>query len=552
MKTAIEALLRQSLDALPDELVPRAARMLDIEVQHTRDASRGDLASNLALRLARTAGAPPRTLADALVRALPANDSVARVEVAGAGFLNFFLRQETYHAQIRRALAEGDAYGRSALGQGRRVHVEFVSANLTGPLHAGHGRHAAFGAAVANLLEAAGFAVQREYHVEDTGPQREILALSTWLRYLQLCGEAVRFPARGCHGEHPIALARTLRAREGDALRFDAGEVFRDLPANGDQDAYIDALVARARSLLGEPCYRRVRELALTGILDDIRADLQEFGVVFDCWVSGRSLTEDGAVDMAIEAPTARSLAYRQDGALWCQSTQSGEEQHRVLVHDNGVRTAVAADIGDLCNQDGAPTCLDVRLVQSVTLCGGGQKRPMPIRPAPTVTLRDLRGEVGNDAARLFYVLRSNDQHLDFDVALAKARCNDNPLYDIQYAHARVASVLKQLATRGVAHDREQGLNSLARLTQPQEAALLKRIAAFPALLTQCAQQRAPHTLVRYLRDLAHEFHAYHGAHPLLVEEGAVRDARLVLAVAAQTVIRNGLKLLGVSAPATM
>ena len=587
MKAAIESLLHSALTALPETLVPAEARRgIEIEVLNTKEEKHGDFASNLAMRLAKSARQNPRKIAEALIAALPANDSLAKVEIAGAGFINFFLQDGAYHAEIAQVLAQGESYGRSNLGNGEKAQVEFVSANPTGPLHVGHGRHAAYGACVANLLSAVGFEVEREYYVNDAGRQMEILAVSTWLRYLELCGERFTFPTNGYVGDYIVPIATLLKDREGAGLKVASEKVFADLPKDepqgGDKDEYIDAVIVRARELLGAPAFRRVQDLATQTILDDIREDLAEFGVTFDCWFSERSLTDDGSVDQAIAKLQDGGHAYLKEGALWFKSTDFGDEKDRVIIRDNGVKTYFASDIAYIFNKlgrgfehllyllgadhhgyaprlramllalGGPPQALEVRFLQFVTLFRGGEKVQMSTRSGKFVTLRELRDEVGNDAARLFYVMRSNDQHLDFDLDLAKARSNDNPVYYIQYAHARVASVLKQLAERGLKHDAATGLKSLQRLAEPQEVTLIKRLAAYPETLAQCALQRAPHSLVYYLRDLANDFHTYYSAHQFIVEDQAVRDARLTLSLASQVVIRNGLKLLGVSAPDTM
>ncbi len=584
MKTLIESLLRTALGRLSETLEIPAD--VTIEVEPTRDPGHGDFASNLAMRLAKATRRNPRELATALREALPADPAIAEVRIAGPGFVNFFLRPGAYHGEVARILAAGADYGKSTIGAGRSVLVEFVSANPTGPLHVGHGRHAAFGATLANVLAAAGFRVAREYYVNDAGRQMEILAASTWLRYLERRGERFRFPANGYRGDYIVAIAAKLDAEVGAALAHPAAAVFTGLPADepdgGDKDAYIDAVIARARELLGEQAFRRVLDLALADILADIRDDLAEFGVTFDSWFSERSLADGGAVDRALATLEAGGHAYRKDGALWFRSTAFGDEKDRVVVRENGVKTYFASDLALVLNKrergfehliyvwgadhhgyiarlraglialGGPAECFEVRLVQFVTLYRGGEKAQMSTRSGEFVTLRDLRQEVGNDAARLFYVMRSNDQHLDFDLELAKARSNDNPVYYIQYAHARVSSVRRQLAERGLAHDAARGLACLERLTEPQELALIKRLAQFPEIVQYAALQRAPHALVHYLRDLANDFHTYYSAHQFIVEDEGLRDARLALALATQTVVRNGLALLGVSAPDTM
>jgi arginyl-tRNA synthetase len=587
LKTLIEALLKQALETLPADLVPEAARSgVSIEVESTRDAQHGDFASNLAMRLAKPARQNPRKLAEALIATLPASASIAKVEIAGAGFINFFLQDDAYHREIRKILTEGPAYGRSQIGGGLRMQVEFVSANPTGPLHVAHGRHAAFGATLSNLLEAVGYRVEREYYINDAGRQMDILAVSAWLRYLERCGEKFAFPSNAYVGEYLIAVGEQLFAAAGASLQRSATEVFGGLPPDepqgGDKDLYIDALNARMRTLIGEAAYMQVLQTTLDGIVGDIREDLAEFGVTFDRWFSERSLGDSGAIDRSIEALKKSGHAVMKDGALWFKSTDFGDEKDRVIVRDNGLKTYFASDIAYVMNKlergfehlmyiwgadhhgyiarlraalialGGAPQRFEVLLMQIVSLFRGGEKAKMSKRSGDYVTLRDLRKEVGNDAARLFYVMRSNDQHLDFDMELAKSRSNENPVYYIQYAHARVSSVLRQLQERGLEHDIEHGIASLGKLTEPQELQLIKRLSAYPELIKQAATLRAPHALVHYLRDLANDFHTYYSAHQFIVEDAGARDARLDLALATQIVIRNGLKLLGVSAPDTM
>jgi arginyl-tRNA synthetase len=586
LKTLIESLLRRALAALPEDDVPAALHNTDIDVERTRDAQHGDFASNVAMQLAKTMRQNPRKLAERLVAHLPADAAIARVVVAGAGFINFFLREDAYHTELANILTRGAAYGTSLHGGSRSVQVEFVSANPTGPLHVAHGRHAAFGASVANILEAVGYRVSREYYINDAGRQMDILAVSAWLRYLERCGERLAFPANGYVGDYLLPIAEQMFAAEGLALRRPVAQVFQGLPADepqgGDKDAHIDALIGRARDLIGEEAFARILKTALDGILADIRADLEQFRVTFDCWFSERSLSASGAIDRAIATLKQSGHAYLKDGALWFKSTDFGDEKDRVIVRDNGVKTYFASDIAYVLDKrergfdhliylwgadhhgyiarlraglmalGGPAECFEVRLVQVVTLFRGGEKAKMSKRSGDYVTLRELRREVGDDAARLFYVMRSNDQHLDFDLELAKARSNDNPVYYIQYAHARVASVRRQMLERGMDADPERGLKSLRSLTEPQELQLIKRLTAFPDTLVQCATQRAPHTLVHYLKDLANDFHTYYSAHQFIVEDAALRDARFTLASASQIVIRNGLALLGVSAPESM
>ncbi len=554
--------------------------------ERSRSPQHGDFSSNAALGLARIAGVKPRELAAKIVAALPASGLIARVEVAGPGFINFFLSPGAYQDVVNRILDAGEAYGRSTIGRGRRVQVEFVSANPTGPLHVGHGRGAAYGAAVADLLAAAGFHVHREYYVNDAGRQMDILATSIWLRYLELCGEQFAFPSNGYRGDYVFDIAATLHRDNADALRQPASRIFDgiapDEPAGGDKETHIDALIDRARSLLGPESYRRVFDLGLTVILDDIRQDLEEFGVVYEKWYSERSLTERGLVDRVIGQLQQSGHAYEKDGALWFRSTDFGDEKDRVIVRENGQKTYFASDIAyhqdklergferviDIWGADHHgyvprvkaalsalgedPSRLDVLLVQFATLYRGGQKAQMSTRSGEFVTLRELRREVGNDAARFFYILRKCEQHMDFDLDLAKSQSNDNPVYYLQYAHARICSVLRLAREKGFERDAERGRRNLGLLCEAHELALLAELSRYPEVVETAALSHEPHQLAYYLRELANGFHAYYNAHVFLVESDDLRDARLNLIDAARQVLANGLGLLGVSAPAVM
>jgi arginyl-tRNA synthetase len=585
LKQELEQLLLASLAKLTGSVLPEMPAPSAVVVERTRDNQHGEFATNLALRLAKAARRNPRELAAAIVAALPASPLLARTEVAGAGFINFHLAPEAYAHELARIHALGDAYGESRLGQGERVLVEFVSANPTGPLHVGHGRQAAYGATLANILTAVGFEVAREYYINDAGRQMDILAVSTWLRYLGLWGEELPFPHNGYRGDYLRPLAHKLKALVREELRRPAASVLAQLPPDapaGDKEAYIDALIARARELLGAEGFGRVLELSLAEMLADIRNDLTEFGVVFDHWASERALADSGAIDHALAVLESRGRLQRRDGALWFRASEFGDEKDRVVVRENGQKTYFASDIAyhlqkrergfarliDVLGADhhgyvarvragliamGEPgECLEATLIQFVSLFRGAEKIPMGKREAQFVSLRQLREEVGNDACRFFYLMRSHEQPLDFDLELAKSHTNDNPVYYIQYAHARVASVMKQLAARGLSFDRDAGLTAAAMLDDAHEQALLSALTRYPEVLEQAAVNRAPHTLAHYLRDLANLFHTYYNAQAFIVGEAALRNARLALVLGVQQVLRNGLTLLGVAAPQSM
>jgi len=585
LKQELEQLLLASLAKLTGSVLTEMPAPPAVVVERTRDSGHGEFTTNLALRLAKAARRNPRELAAAIVAALPASPLLSRTEVAGAGFINFHLAPEAYARELASIHALGSAYGESRLGQGERVLVEFVSANPTGPLHVGHGRQAAYGATLANILAAVGFEVAREYYINDAGRQMDILAVSTWLRYLGLCGEELPFPQNGYRGDYVLPLAHKLKALVREQLRRPAASVLAQLPQDapaGDKEAYIDALIARARELLGAEGFGRVLELSLSEMLADIRNDLGEFGVVFDHWSSERALADSGAIDHALAVLEARGRLQRRDGALWFRASEFGDEKDRVVVRENGQKTYFASDIAyhlqkrergfarliDVLGADhhgyvarvragliamGEPgECLEATLIQFVSLFRGAEKIPMGKREAQFVRLRQLREEVGNDACRFFYLMRSHDQPLDFDLELAKSHSNDNPVYYIQYAHARVASVMKQLAARGLSFDRDAGLAAAAMLDDAHEQAVLSSLTRYPEVLEQAAVNRAPHALAHYLRDLANVFHTYYNAQAFIVGETALRNARLTLVLGVQQVLRNGLTLLGVSAPQSM
>ncbi len=548
-----------------------------IEILPTRTAAHGDFACNVAMQLAKPLRRNPRDVARDIVDALPRSPWVEKVDIAGAGFINFFLNHAAKQRVVPLILAQGSRFGHAA-PKGVKVQVEFVSANPTGPLHVGHGRGAAYGASLSNVLAAAGYDVTREFYVNDAGRQMDILALSTWLRYLELNGINVPFPPNAYQGEYVREMARIIQEQHGDRYVHEPWHVLDGAPAvDEDPEGHLDQLIANAKRLLGED-YAYVHNLALTEQLGDCRNDLTEFGVVFDNWFSEKSLYDSGLVARAVELLDSRGHLYRQDGALWFRSTAFGDEKDRVVQRENGQYTYFASDIayhlnkfergfdwvidvwgadhhGYIARVKGALTALGldadkltVALVQFAVLYRGKEKVPMSTRAGEFVTLRELRNEVGNDGARFFYVLRKSDQHLDFDLELAKSQSNENPVYYVQYAHARCCSVLARWGgDPALLHAAD-----VSCLTSDYELALLKRLAAFPEMVETAARELAPHHIAYYLRDLAGEFHSYYNAEQFLVDDQATRLARLALVLATRQVLANGLGLLGVSAPEKM
>ena len=564
------------------EVVVPEARATAVTLERPKQASHGDYACNVAMQVAKQVRRNPREVATALIDQLPDSPWVERVEIAGAGFINVFLRPGAKREVVRRVLADGPAFGRGRLGMGRKVQVEFVSANPTGPLHVGHGRGAAYGASLANVLEAAGFEVAREYYVNDAGRQMDILSLSAWVRYLELCGEAVPFPPNGYQGEYVRTRAAELKAIDGERFRRPARAVLEGLPPapEGDENAVearMDALIERARGLLGSD-FEHLTRFVLDRQLEEIRDVLTRFRVEFDMWYSERSLYESGRVDEALAALEAAGHLYEQDGARWFRSTAFGDDKDRVVQRENGLYTYFASDIAyhhdklqrgfdvviDVWGADHHgyiprvkaaiaalgrdPAQLQVPLIQLVALFRGGEPVRMGKRSGSFVTLEELFDEVGVDATRYFYLARKSDQHLDFDLDLAKSQSNENPVYYIQYAHARVASVLQQWGG-------EAGVlaaTDLSPLESPAEMQLMQRIIDYPDAIETAARDLAPHVVAFYLKDLAGEFHSYYNGTRFLVEEEPVKLARLALAVAVQRVLNSGLELLGVSAPEKM
>ena len=575
LDNVIQAALGQ-LDVSPD--VDLEAYQSRIKIERTRDREHGDYACNVALMLAKPLQRKPHELATAIVAALPVTELIDHVEVAGPGFINFFLKRDARSRVISEALAAGDTFGGSELGQGERVQVEFVSANPTGPLHIGHGRGAAYGAVVANLLRACGFDVQTEYYVNDAGRQMDILAVSIWLRYLQLTGAQPTFPDNAYQGDYVKDIAGELHARDG--ARYQRADVA--VAQNDDPEADLDQLIATAKASLGATDYAELQTFGTAQVLTGIRADLDDFGVRYDEWFSEKSLTANGIVSDTLQTLSARDAVYERDGAHWFRSSRWGDEKDRVVIKANQETTYLASDIAyhkhkfergfarviDIWGADHhghvprmkaalaalglEPEQLEIRLVQFASLFRDKQRVAMSTRSGEFITLAELCAEVGTDAARFFYVMRKAEQHLDFDLDLAKSESTANPVYYIQYAHARVCSVFRQLRERGLNWDRAQGEANLALLTQSAEQRLISTVAKFPELIEAAAVGREPHLLAHYLRAAAGDFHGYYNAHKIIVDNAELRNSRLALIVAVQHVIANGLRLLGVTAPEHM
>ncbi|SVA04100.1 uncharacterized protein METZ01_LOCUS56954 [marine metagenome] len=578
MRHELRDLLAVAVSALADDGVIPVGSEVDIQLERTRQPDHGDFACNVAMVLAKAARMKPRDLAALLQTRLPASELIDKTEIAGPGFINIFLAREAYYHLIATVRQAGAAYGRSNVGDDQPIMVEFVSANPTGPLHVGHGRGAAYGDALVRVLRAAGYAAASEYYINDAGRQMDILAVSVWLRYLELCGEEIDFPPSAYQGDYVFDIAATLHRDHGADFQQPAADLMDSLPVDADQ--LLDTLISRAKNQLGADGFNQLHALGNDTLVDDIRNDLVRFGVQFDHWFSENHLVADGAVERVVQTLKDSQHMYLKDGAWWLRTTEFGDEKDRVVLRANGNHTYFATDIAyhldkfergfeHVINIWGAdhhgyikrvkaslaalgrdPDALTVLLVQFATLYRGAEKIPMSTRSGQFVTLRELRQEVGADAARYFYALRKPEQHMDFDLDLARSQSSDNPVYYIQYAHARICSVFRQLDEKGITPELESADHSL--LSEVRELDLLRELSRYPEVVETAARSYEPHLVAYYLRDLANDFHTYYNAHPFIAADEALRNARLSLIAATQVVLANALDLLGVSAPESM
>lgn len=554
-----------------------------IELEHAKDPKHGDFATNIAMALAKPIGKPPREIAKDIIGLLPETPFLDRTEIAGPGFINFHLSSEAWLQDIREILSAGKNYGRSDFGGGEKILIEYVSSNPTGPVHIGHGRGAAYGSVLARLLEEAGFDVTTEYYVNDAGRQMDILAASVWMRYLQLRTiPEISLPPSAYQGEYVKDIATGLNTARHNFAEPAKEIILTIINSAINEDKKIDQIVSLAKSTLGEKDYEFLFRCALDGILESIRIDLLEFGVTFDNWFSERALIESGAIHNCLEKMKINGDLYEMDGATWFRSTEYGDEKDRVVIRENGQTTYFASDIayhiekfqrgfkqiiniwgadhhGYIARVKGAlsslgenPEKLKILLVQFATLYRGKEKLQMSTRSGEYVTLKELRDEVGNDATRFFYVSRKSEQHLDFDLELAKSQSNDNPVYYIQYAHARICSVLRQMEERGLDFDLQTGQDNLVLLNEILERDLVKTLSRYAEVVVSAAGNHEPHLLAFYLREVANDFHAYYNSCQFIVDDIKIRNARICLIMAARQIIGNGLDLLGVSSPEKM
>jgi arginyl-tRNA synthetase len=562
LKYRIEQLVQAALATLPADILPADIVRPVVDIERTRDAAHGDFATNVALQLAKPARRNPRQLAQAILDALPSSELIDRAEIAGPGFINFHLSAQAYQQELSRIFALGPTYGYSKRGSGASTVVEFVSANPTGPLHVGHGRQAALGDALASLLQSQGYQVSREFYYNDAGVQIQNLALSVQARARGIKPGEPGWPEAAYNGEYIQEIANEFVAKK-TVNAFDGEPV----KASGK----IDDLEA-------------VRRFAVTSLRHEQDLDLQKFGVRFDVYYLESSLYTDSKVETTVNALVASGKTYEKDGALWLRTTDYGDDKDRVMRKSDGTFTYFVPDVAyhvtkwqrgfrvaiNVQGTDHHGTIARVRaglqalsmgipqgypdyvLHKMVRVMRGGEEVKISKRAGEYVTLRELIEWVGRDAVRFFLVSRRADSEFVFDVDLALSQSEENPVYYVQYAHARVCSVMRQLQEKGHTHEREVGERNVARLSEPHEKALIRRVTYYPELLETAARALEPHQLAHYLRDLAGDFHTYYNAHQFIVDDVGLRNARLNLVAATRQVLENGLKLLGVSAPEKM
>ncbi len=561
MKDSLHQLVQQAIARLREQDVLPADAVASFVIERTRSAEHGDFATNAALLLAKHARTNPRALAQALVAALPQNPQIAKVEIAGPGFINFFLAPAAYHVEVRRIHADGDDYGQNRSAAGRTAGVEFVSANPTGPLHVGHGRAAAIGDCLARVLAASGWNVKREFYYNDAGAQINNLAISVQARALGKSPDDAGWPEDGYRGDYIKDVAQAYM--DGASVKTDNQTIV------GAKDTHdLDA----------------IRQFAVAYLRREQNADLAAFGVGFDVYFLESSLYADGKVDETVRELVAHGHTYEEGGALWLKTTDFGDDKDRVMRKSDGSYTYFVPDVayhrskwqrgylraitelgsdhhGSLARVKAGLQALDCGipknwpeyvLHQMVTVMRGSEEVKLSKRAGSYVTLRDLIDEVGRDATRYFLIARKADSQLVFDIDLARSQSNDNPVYYIQYAHARVASVMRQLRERGIAWNRDNGLAHLTRLDTAHETALMTELSRYPEIVESAAANLEPHVIAQFLRELANALHTYYHAHQFIVDDADLRDARLALITAARQVLRNGLDLLGVSAPESM
>ena len=580
MKDNIKKTLSQILEDLYSQIEPEV-KNLKISIQDNKEKEHGDLATNIAMVLAKPLKKNPKEIAEEIKQNFVLDEKIIKIEVAGPGFLNFFLSKDSHGEILEQIQKENKDFGKSGSKQSK-VLIEYVSSNPTGPLHVGHGRGAVFGSVLSSLLEEAGFEVDQEYYVNDFGRQMNILATSVWIRYCQLFSSEIKMMQQGYQGDYLIPIAKKLKDEKSDSLFKIEESLMQKLNSEDQDDEFTDQLVESLRVILKEE-FEYIREFALSEILHLIKADLEQCGVHHNAWFSESSLygndgSADSKVDVSIEELKARGFIYEEGGAIWFKSSSLGDDKDRVLRRGNGEYTYFASDVAyhldkydrgydrvinvwgsdhhgylprvraamDACDRD--INKLEVIFIQFANLVKGGKKVSMSTRSGDFITLNELMNEVTTEAARFFYINRKADQHLEFDLDLAKDQSKDNPLYYIQYAHARICSVLRKAENEFEDFDSVE----LALLGSEKEIEILKLLRQYPHLIERSAKAGEPHLLCYFLRDLSGAFHSYYNSEKFLIEDKELMTSRLFLLKGVKQVIANGLRVLGIKAPEEM
>ena len=580
MKDNIKKTLSEILEDLYSQVEPEI-KNLKISIQDNKEKEHGDLATNIAMVLAKPLKKNPKEIAEEIKQNFVLDEKIIKIEVAGPGFLNFFLSKDSHGEILEQIQKENKDFGKSSSKQSK-VLIEYVSSNPTGPLHVGHGRGAVFGSVLSSLLEEAGFEVDQEYYVNDFGRQMNILATSVWIRYCQLFSSEIKMMQQGYQGDYLLPVAKKLKDEKSDSLFKIEESLIQKLNSEDQDDEFTDQLVESLRVILKEE-FQYIREFALSEILHLIKADLEQCGVHHNAWFSESSLYgndggTDSKVDGSIEELKSRGFIYEEGGAIWFKSSSLGDDKDRVLKRGNGEYTYFASDVAyhldkydrgydrvinvwgsdhhgylprvraamDACDRD--INKLEVIFIQFANLVKAGKKVSMSTRSGDFITLNELMNEVTTEAARFFYINRKADQHLEFDLDLAKEQSKDNPLYYIQYAHARICSVLRKAENEFEDFDSVE----LALLGSEKEIEILKLLRQYPQLIERSAKAGEPHLLCYFLRDLSGVFHSYYNSEKFLIEDKELMTSRLFLLKGVKQVIANGLRVLGIKAPEEM
>ena len=579
MKDKLKKLLQKTI-ASEKTLVNNGLKNLEIEISRSIKPNHGDFSSNIALKLSKRVGLNPFQLATSISSSIDKPSWLKKTEVVQPGFINFFIGSEVKADVLISIIDKQSGFGSQDPGSKESILLEFVSSNPTGPLHVGHGRHAAFGDSLAKLLKKAGHLVETEYYINDAGRQIDILALSVLIEGINLSGGKITPPKACYQGQYIKGIAKSINKKQ--LVSIDNLSLTKIGTKDLDEDEEIDVLVSAAKDSMGVDAFEKVTEVVCQHVLQTIKKDLSDFGVEYDHWFSEKNMIKASKINNVVKHLEATNSLVKKDGATWLKTTNYGDDKDRVIIREDGRSTYFASDIGyhadkkargfdrlinilgsdhhgyitrlkaGLASMEYEPGDLEVILMQFVALFRGKEKIQMSTRSGNFVPMRDLYEEVGVDAARFFYVSRSHEQHLDFDLALATQQNNQNPVYYIQYANARICSVIQEIKNKGFKNNPALGKKNLGNLNNKHELELISLLQNYPDVISQAAEKRSIHQLSNYLKDLAQVFHSYYGVQKFVVSDDEIRNPMILLLQCVSIVIVDGLKILGVSAPKKM